>query len=348
MATRIVGVDIGSTRLRAVEVEAARKAQPVVTRFHEVALPEGSVKRGEVIEVNTVASALKRLWSDGRFTSRDVVLGMGGQSVISRDLSVPSAPLPRIRESLPFQVQDLLPVPVGDAVLDFYPVSEESGEGGPQVKGLLVAAVKQAVLTNIKAVTTAGLNPVGVDLIPFALTRALGRSLQAPELIAYVHVGANTTNVVITRGTVPQFVRIIPAGGDDVTRNIMTRLEVDHAEAEAVKVRLGLAHQVEPADHAALEVIYSTTSELITSIRNTLSYFLTANGEAQFARLVLSGGGVALAGLAPALSEVTRIPVTVADGGAGVAFAPALKDRTTAAQRDAMTVAVGLALGSAA
>ena len=71
MATSVVGIDIGSLALRAVEVVDPAKPKPTVVRYYEVALPEGAVSRGEVIEPNTVAGALKELWSKGGFKSKD-------------------------------------------------------------------------------------------------------------------------------------------------------------------------------------------------------------------------------------------------------------------------------------
>ena len=51
----------------------------------------------------------------------------------------------RIREPLPYQVQELLPVPVNEAMLDFYPVAEIMTDNGPVVNGLFIAAIKEAV-----------------------------------------------------------------------------------------------------------------------------------------------------------------------------------------------------------
>jgi type IV pilus assembly protein PilM len=159
-----------------------------------------------------VAAALKQLWSAGGFKSTDVILGMGNQRVLARDLTVPKMSLARIRESLPFEVQEMLPVPVAEAVLDFYPIAETTGENGPMVRGLLIAAVKQAVLANVNATQLAGLTTVDVDLIPFALSRVLLSRPGVVGTVALVDIGASTTSVVIATDGVPQFVRIIATG----------------------------------------------------------------------------------------------------------------------------------------
>jgi type IV pilus assembly protein PilM len=348
MATRIVGIDIGSTSVRAVEVEGATKARPTVVRSHEVPLPAGAAKSGEVLETHTVASALKRLWSEGGFKSKDVVLGMGNQRVIARDLAMPKMPLAQIREALPFQVQDMLPMPVSESLLDFYPISEGEGESGPVINGLLVAAVKQSVLANVDAALLAGLTPIDVDLIPFALTRLRAREHGGAETIALVDVGSSTTNVVIVIGGVPQFVRIIPAGGNDVTLAISMSLEVEEGLAENAKRALGLSPvSVNPEHRPILDQIQRATGELLNSIRNTLSYYDNTHQVANVSRIVLSGGGARLGGFASALQTQTRTEVVLSDPFATLAVSKAMSQHTPDA-RDSMSVALGLALGSAA
>ena len=349
MVTTVVGVDIGSTSLRAVEVADAGKAHPTLVRHHEVPLSEGAVSRGEVLEPNTVAASLRHLWTEGGFKSKNVVLGMGNQRVLARDLSVPKMSRERIRETLPFQVQDMLPVPVADALLDFYPVSESVGENGPMVNGLLVAAVKDAVLGNVKAVQLAGLTPVDVDLIPFALSRVLLSRPQLAGTVALIDIGANTTSVVIAKDGVPQFVRIIPTGGYDLTHALQTGLEIGTGEAEMLKRSIGLAKQVNSIEeHRAVEIIYQVTSELLTSLRNTVSYFINTRPLDPVRQLVVTGGGSHLPGLPEALSEMTRLPVVPGDPFVTVALSRNLNADNLRQNRSALGVALGLALGSAA
>ncbi|GAA1440204.1 type IV pilus assembly protein PilM [Leifsonia poae] len=349
MGSSVVGIDIGSASIRAVEVADPGKPKPTLMRHHEVLLPDGAVSRGEVLEPNTVAAALKTLWGQGGFKSKNVVLGMGNQRVLARDLTVPKMSQTRIRESLPFQVQDMLPVPVAEALLDFYPVSESMSDTGPVVNGLLVAAVKDAVLGNVKATQLAGLTTVDVDLIPFALTRVLlGRSA-AGGCVALIEIGANTTSVVIALNGVPQFVRIIPTGGADLTQALVSELEIDLGEAERLKATIGLAKQVTTIEeHRAVEIIYRVASELLTSLRNTVSYFVNTHPSIPVRELVVTGGGAQLPGLTEALSEMTRLPVALGDPFRAIALSRSLNADLLRHNRSRLAVALGLALGSAA
>jgi type IV pilus assembly protein PilM len=347
MGSTIVGLDIGSSMLRAVELQDAGKSKPTVLRYGEIELPPGAVLGGEVIEPHTVATAVKRLWSTAGLRSKKVVLGMGNQRVLVRDLSVPRMSLHRIRESLPFLVQEMLPVPVADAVLDFYPIAEAEGETGPVINGLLVAAVKDAVMANVRAAQLAGLNPVEVDLLPFALSRALGGANRTRGTIAIVDIGAATTNVLITTRGVPQFARIIPAGGDDLTIALAAKLDISTADAERVKRGLGLATAPIPEERrAAVETIYEVTSELLGSVRNTLSYYTNNRAGVVVDQIVLSGGGAQLTGFARALAELTGIPVIDGDPFDGIAESRGANASNREERRETLAVALGLALGS--
>ena len=368
MTRHVVGIDIGRAAVRAVELADAGRENTTIVRYHEEALPDGAVGRGEVLEPNTVASQLKLLWAGGKFTSKNVVIGMGNHRVVARDLTVPAQPLRSIRESLPFQVQDLLSVPVSEALLDFYPIKAVPGDGqsGPQLNGLLIAAVKEIVLRNVRAVQLAGLNPVAVDLIPFALSRAIRRGAPTDDVVAQIDVGAGTTSVVITAAGVPQFVRLIPAGGDDLTQALTANLDLPADQAEALKRASGIglggpftgmkadAGHMAAADTAAdtattaataALIIHEGVSELLASLRNTVNYFIHTRSDLPVTRIVLTGGGARLGGFAAQLAELTRLPVVPPNPTGGLAIGRGVDAKRLASSGGDYLVALGLALG---
>jgi type IV pilus assembly protein PilM len=349
MARSVVGLDIGHGVLRAAEVANPAKPRPTLLRYHEMSVPIEAVNRGEVTDPALVAQALKVMWSRAKFGTKDVVLGMGNQRVLSRDYSVRAQPLDRIREQLPFQVQDLLPVPVADALLDFYPISREMTDQGPMINGLLVAAIKEAVLGNVEAVEAAGLHVAEVDLIPFALTRLLLGSSSTTGVTALVDIGASTTNVVMAVGGIPHFVRVLPSGSREISDAIVAKHGIAFDDAERIKRQFGVAPQVvTPEQRPVIDTIHGATGELLGSVRNTISYFMNSRPNLPVTQLVLSGGGADMPGIREAFADLTRLPVAEADPFAHVSVAKSIAADGLRIARSKAPVAIGLAVGSVA
>ena len=348
MAKRIVGLDFGRDSVRAVEVENPESSRPTIVRAAEIGLPLGAVQSGEVREVHTVAAALKQFWSSSGFSTKNVVIGVGSQRVFVREFQVPAMSIPRIRESLAFQVEDMLPVPANDAILDFYPIAEVQGENGPVIDGLVIAAIKETVLTNISAVKRAGLKAVDVDLVPFALARAAASSVDGSGTVSHVHIGATTTNILIAVKGVPRLVRTIGAAGDDITRALAARFDVSNEVAEKMKRTRGFSSTpvTNESEHLAAEIINNIAGEQLSTIINTLQYFANARRRAAIDTVVLSGGGASLPGFAEALGNASRLPVVAARPFEGVAV---IKSKTTPTTlTPSLMTAYGLALGIAA
>lgn len=342
MSSHIVGVDIGQTAIRAVEARSVRNGPVEVRAYQEAALPDGAVRGGEIVEPTAVATILKKMWADGKFGTKDVILGMGDQKVVARDLVMPKLSQDEIRDLLPLRVQELIPMPVAEAIIDFYPIADAApSDEGPTVRGLLVAAYADAVSNNVAAVKRAGLQVVDVDFVPFALQRAVGSTGEGVSAI--VDVGATTTNVVVSAHGVPDFVRIIPAGSDDATRALVTQLEVPRDQAERLKVAQGLHPEIVPPNDAkSAGIILDVTRELMTSIINTLRYYSSTHDNARVESLVLTGNGARLRGLPAALAQSTGIALV-----APAPFARVRLPRTLASFGVSEALRAGTAIGLA-
>jgi type IV pilus assembly protein PilM len=342
-----VGLDIGSEHIRAVEVSGANTAKPTVVKLGEVDVPAGAIRRGEVLSerIPDVTAAIKQLWSQARFGSKRVVLGIGGPRVMARDLTIPAVPLEHVRESLAFQVQDTLPMPVEDALLDFYPIAESSTPQGEMMSGLLVAAVREAVLANVEAATKAGLKVANVDFVPFALLRALGGGSSGSVL--YVSVGAKTTNLVVAQGQVPLLVRILPIGGDDVDGSLIKKFSYSAENARAAKLAYGMSPIGVPIEQQPLVTTMAEAgADLLASIRDTASYFQTSRPDVPLRSVVFSGGGSRLRGFGDALREMSGLDTSLGSTTSAAQFPRSRKGSLTAEARDDFTVALGLAVGS--
>ena len=347
----VIGLDIGTTHVRAAEMQFSGRGasvQGTLLRYGEVALPPGAVRDGEVEDATTVSGALRKLWSDAKFTTRDVNIGVGNQRVVVRELDLPWMPLPQLRGSLAFQVQDLLPMSTDEALMDFYPTGEQESPTGKMMHGMLVAATRDTVRANVMAVEAAGLRPQLVDLNPFALLRASVRGDLVNRTVAVVDIGARISQVVITAGGMPQFVRILPTGGQNATDAVAAAMGVAAPDAENIKREVGIGFAVGPDLSAAAEAISGVVRPLIEAIRNTFVYYAGNHPGAGIDVVVLTGGGAHLPGFGQYLSSASRLPVTIGDPLASVRVAKSAHAEQLARQSSVLVMPIGLAYGVAA
>jgi type IV pilus assembly protein PilM len=311
-------------------------------------LPPGAVRDGEVAEPSTVSTVLRRMWSEHKFATKDVVLGVGNQRVMVRELELPAIPLPQLRTSLPFQVTDMLPVAVDDAILDYYPTGTTTSQQGEMYKGLLVAATKETVLANTRAVERAGLRPVLVDLNAFALARVQVRSGYHQGVVAFVDIGARVTNIAIVADGRPRFVRILPSGGQDVTDAVAGTLDIPQPEAEKLKREVGIGIAAPPQYAAAKEAVADVTSTLVDAIRSTLAFYSSTNPGAPVQQMVLSGGGCFLNGLGQYLSSAARLTVALAQPMSSMSIGRGVDQQLRGPWQASVAIPLGLAMGVAA
>ncbi|MEP6463517.1 MAG: type IV pilus assembly protein PilM, partial [Frankiaceae bacterium] len=271
---------------------------------------------------------------------------------------LPWMPASELRGALGYQVQDLLPIPVEDVVLDYHPIEEFVGDGGSRmVRALLVAADAAMLERNLDVVRAAGMRPDIVDLTSFALLRtatlASRSGMQSEEDAqheALVDVGATITNIVVHSSGVPRFVRILTLGGDDVTEALGERLGIAHEEAESLKCSAGDWATGEEADAETIErrVLETGIGTLVEEIRGSLDYYRAQSGAHPLNRILLSGGGALLAGLPDHLSAAVRLPVVGAPSMVAIPHQKTISEELAERADPFSVVAIGLALRRAA
>lgn len=350
-----VGLDIGTSGVRAAELSIG-KGSATLDKFGQVALPAGAVRDGEVIDVDAVATAIRHLWAGTRFRTKRVVVGVSNQKVVVRQVDLPWLPADEFRKSLAFGVQDYLPMPVEEALLDFHPLEEFVNEaGGRMLRVLLVAASRDMVNNTVAAVQKARLAPVMIDLTPFALLRSFAKTdelgLSGVQAEALVDVGASITNIVVHQGGVPRFVRILVMGGADITEAVAQLLGLPLDQAESMKQQIGMGEQPDGivADSSqGAKVIETSGAAFVEEVRGSLDYYLAQPGSVAVKRIVLSGGGGQLRGLASRLALASRLTVERGSALSGLTVGNVGFDSAQLARVAPLaSVPVGLAMGVA-
>ncbi|HXW34271.1 MAG TPA: type IV pilus assembly protein PilM [Acidimicrobiales bacterium] len=304
---QVVGLDIGASAVRAAELDVGSGA-PSLIAFGQVGLPPGAIDDGEVKDESAVADAITRLWRNGGFKSKSVIVGLAGLRAITREIDLPYVPDNEIDSAVRFQSEEVIPFPPEKTLLSAQVLADYQSPDGAQMRRVLVAAAHRDLVDGVVSVVErAGLQVEGIDLVSSALVRALVNPVtltEQPEAI--VTVGAGLTVVVVHQMGRPQFVRTIGTGGNAATEAVSGALDLPLADAEALKRRL---NEPFPQAQAAMSAVQGHINELVGEIRNSIQYFASLPGRAPISKVLITGGGSQLLGFRDQLEANVRIPV---------------------------------------
>lgn len=352
--TALVGLEIEAGSIAATEVHPGDR-QPSATAI--APLPPGAFHDGEVVDPDAVATALRALFSENGLARR-VRLGIANQRVVVRTMRLPAIDDPKeLDTAIRFQAQEQIPMPIEQAILDHRVVGgvPAGDEAGPQIDVVVVAARRDMIEASLKPLLDAGLEPLGVDLSAFGLIRALGETALAPvaaeenaaapatSATLYCNVG-DVTNLAIARGRSCLFTRVSPVGLESVAAGLCATIGLSEEHARMWLSHVGLSQPVEAIEgdpetiakaRAALE---SGADSVLDELRLSLDFYGAQEGATTVERIVLSGPGSAIPGLAERMEPALGRPISIGKPEALSDLDPAAAAR--------LTLSYGLALDS--
>jgi type IV pilus assembly protein PilM len=337
----LVGVDIGASSIKVVLLRESRKKLQVF-RWGLAQLPPQTIVDGHVMNAGAVTETLSRVFQDGKIQQRDVAIGVYGQSVIVRKITVPIMTQSELDEQIHWEAEQHIPFDIKLMSID-YEVLRRRPEAG-QMDLLLVAAKKDEINDYASILRAAKLRPAVVDINAFTIQNIFEYQNGLPQdaTIALLNVGAAVSSLNIVSKGVSAFTREITNAGNTITEEIRKSLSCSYEQAEAYK-HGGGATQIVPQE--VTQIIHQACQGLAGEIQRSFDFYLATSGEQEIGKIYLSGGSAYLAPLVQAIERRARVPVQLFDPMGNMEVDPKLPNeprlRAIAAQ---MVVALGLSL----
>jgi type IV pilus assembly protein PilM len=338
----IVGLDIGSSAVKAVELRSAGRGYKV-SAFAIEPIPSDSIVDGAIIDGGAVAEAIRRVFAKATFKTKNVAASLSGNSVIVKKISLPIMTESELAESIHWEAEQYIPFDIQDVNLDYQILDAGTGanaKGAMEV--LLVAAKKEKIADYTGVIAQAGCVPVIVDVDAFALQNACEANygLDAHQVVVLINAGASAVNINIVSGDQSLFTRDISLGGNAYTEAVQRELNLPFDTAE-------LAKKGQLFDGVPFEdvrgVLHAMTENVLLEIQKTFDFFKATAASDRIDRIFLSGGASSVDGLAQALEHRFDAPVEMFNPFKTIAFDPkqGMSSREVAST---VAVAVGLAL----
>jgi type IV pilus assembly protein PilM len=342
MAKQIIGLDIGSSSVKVVQLRSNKKGLELRAFGMEPLQPQ-TIVDGTIMDQGAVVDAIRSLWSRLRLKSKDVAVAIAGHSVIIKKISVPKMSEMQLAEQVPYEAEHHIPFAKDDVELDYAVVVPENAAG--QMELILVAAKKEVIQDYAGVARDAGLNPVIVDVAAFATQNAYEANYDvgANETVVIVNIGASISNINIMRGNVSLFTRDVTIGGNSFTEEIQKQLSVSQDEAEAYKVGGSYdEHGVVPQE--VERIIEGVADVLAGEFQRSLDFFLATSSDTEVTKICLAGGTAKVSALHRAIEKRSRLTVEVVDAWRRIQIDPKLDAAYLGAHSPEALVSVGLAL----
>jgi len=338
----LVGLDIGSSSLKAVELTKSKKGYQLTSLAYEPLAPDYVVD-GAIMDAPGVADTIKKSFLAAKFKPKGVATGVSGHSVIVKRVVVPAATPDEVETAIQMDAEQYIPFDIAEVNLDYEvvgPGTTSAEEAGMEV--VLVAAKKDKIQNHADVISLAGRTPEIVDIDAFALQNAFEANYtHAPHApVALLNIGASLMNINITKGGMPLFIRDVSVGGNQYTDILQKELQLNFQEAEDLKLGKTGGSEVEMVQ----PLLESITEMLVMEVQKTFDFFRETYPSETISQVLISGGTARMLGLPEKIQETFGYPTEILDPFRSIPAGPKVDVQQLTSLGPALAVAVGLAL----
>jgi cell division protein FtsA len=342
----VVGLDIGTSKVVALVAEL--RADGALEILGMGSQESKGLKKGVVVNIEATVNAVQRaleeaeLMADCKIAS--AFTGIAGSHIKSfnstgmvaiKDREVSALDVARVVDTaravnIPTD-QQILHVLKQEFIIDGQEdVREPIGMSGVrlEVKVHIVTGAVSAAQNIVKCVRRCGLEVNDLILQPLASSRAVLSEDEQDLGVCLVDIGGGTTDIAIfTHGAI-RHTAVIPIAGDQITNDIAMALRTPTADAEAIKIRHGVALRqlADPNEmievpgigdrgprvmsrQTLAEVIEPRVEELFSLVQQVLRE--SGFEELLSSGIVLTGGSSVTQGMVELGEEIFHMPVRI-------------------------------------
>jgi type IV pilus assembly protein PilM len=341
---QFVGLDVGSSSLKLAEV-VETKTGFILNHFSEIFLDKGVIEDGLLINPDALTEKVKTLFKGTGLQGKAIVMSLSGHAAIVKKVTFPIMEELELRDMIHDEASKYLPFDnMNDVHYDFQILGQN--EFNPnQMEVVLVAAKKEVVENFTKAIESAGLTVMIMDVDTFAMETMYEANydFEPTDVVVMVNIGASITNINVLRGDKSIFTRDFTLAGNTITEALQSSYKLTFDDAESMQIFGPNADDA--ARDAFRESLLSYADPICTEIERSIDYFRSTSGGDSIKKILLSGGVAAIAGITGDLAQRLGIETEILDPFRKIQCNKrALSSERINEIRTIAAVAVGLAL----
>ena len=340
----MLGLDIGTTSVKFVEISEGSKGQHRVERYVIEPLPKDAVKEGDIANADQVVEIMQKAWGKMGSRVKNVVMALPASSVITKKILLPAnLSGVELENQVESEANQLIPFPLDEVNLDFQVLGASPGSPN-DVEVLLAAARKEKVEDRVALAEAAGLKALVMDVESYATVAAYDQIAKllpnagAGQTVAIFDIGAHSIHINILADNETVYLREHGFGGTQLNYEISRRYSMTTDEAEVAKRKGTLPETYE------IEVLRPYSETLAMEIGRALQLFTTSTQYHKVDHVLLAGGGAIIPGIDEVVSTRIGTPTLVVNPFSNMSLDSRIRPQQLANDAPSLFVACGLAL----
>jgi type IV pilus assembly protein PilM len=307
-----IGIDIGSHSIKVAEVFVSKKNVVKINKFIHKKIPDGCILEDEIVKPEELTNIIKDCFKELSLSNLNVSIALFGPNTMSKRIQVSTGTRKQIEDQVIWESEQYIPFGIEDSTVNFHVIGENEG-GGTDV--YVAAAANKIIEIYLKIIADANAKVKIIDLNHFAFCNAFSviyanEIKNITESILLIDFGHQNTNLMIYKNKSMLFNREITMGGIHVTEEIQRHLNLSTQEAEDLKCGTNSEGKV---PEEILAPIQESIEALVTEIKKTINFYMTASSEETLSQCFISGGSSLLPGLDKILERELSIGVELID-----------------------------------
>lgn len=345
---KVLSIEISNSLIRICEMDYKKK-NPRVYRQAMIPTPPGAISDGYLNGIDDLRTAIKRALNDNQIKTKDVIFTIASSKIVNREVMLPAVKKPSmlgtmIRNNLnEYFPIDLSNYEIAHQILEIMSEGPEAGK----YRTMIMAAEKSLVEGYDRLATLCGLRLVSLDYAGNSMFQAIKNEDTAARIML-LKIEETQTMVSIVKNKSLMLQRTInyglAEGINEVTKQAVFNADNYDAAWELLKNKTCIKFNVsEAAQRNARNTDLSTDIEtrdydesqeireakievtksldpLISAIRRVTEFYASRNSGEEVDRIIVTGFGGAMSGLAKLLTNELGIKTQVLNRMEGVAY----------------------------
>ncbi|MBM3256970.1 MAG: type IV pilus assembly protein PilM [Candidatus Liptonbacteria bacterium] len=307
-----LGVDIGTTSIKAVEVKQGEKL-PELLNYGMLELGGYLLRANNALQTSTlkifeeeVAELLKVLMAKMKLRAKEVVASIPAFAAFTTVLDFPAMTPEELKKTIAFQAKEYIPQPLSEVAIDWLKVGEFEDKGYKHDQILIISVPREQIKRYQRLFGMAGLTLRALEIESLSLARILTMGDPTPTIIA--DIGSRSTSIAFAARGELRYVGQSDFAGASLTQALAQGLNINPLRAEELKRERGIAQAGQSYELSTIMLPF--LDAIINEVKKAqFNYGNQFPGAPQPERVILTGGGANLAGITGYMEKELGFPV---------------------------------------